>query len=65
MPGPGELGTMRRPETIEKLYLDFDGFFASVMQQAMGSETFGRLCQHPPDYALSSNRWVQNHLETG
>lgn len=26
---------MRRPETIEKLYLDFDGFFASVMQQAM------------------------------
>jgi DNA polymerase-4 len=26
---------MRRPETIEKLYLDFDGFFASVMQQAI------------------------------
>jgi DNA polymerase IV len=26
---------MRRAETIEKLYLDFDGFFASVMQQAM------------------------------
>ena len=26
---------MRRPETIETLYLDFDGFFASVMQQAM------------------------------
>ncbi len=26
---------MRLPETIEKLYLDFDGFFASVMQQAM------------------------------
>lgn len=26
---------MRRPETIERLYLDFDGFFASVMQQAM------------------------------
>lgn len=26
---------MRRPTTIEKLYLDFDGFFASVMQQAM------------------------------
>lgn len=26
---------MRRPATIEKLYLDFDGFFASVMQQAM------------------------------
>jgi DNA polymerase-4 len=26
---------VRRPETIEKLYLDFDGFFASVMQQAM------------------------------
>jgi DNA polymerase-4 len=26
---------MRKPDTIEKLYLDFDGFFASVMQQAM------------------------------
>ena len=26
---------MRKPLTIEKLYLDFDGFFASVMQQAM------------------------------
>ena len=26
---------MRRPDTIETLYLDFDGFFASVMQQAM------------------------------
>lgn len=26
---------MRRAETIERLYLDFDGFFASVMQQAM------------------------------
>lgn len=25
---------MRQPETIECLYLDFDGFFASVMQQA-------------------------------
>jgi DNA polymerase-4 len=25
---------MRQPETIERLYLDFDGFFASVMQQA-------------------------------
>ncbi|MEM9573867.1 MAG: type VI secretion protein ImpB, partial [Pseudomonadota bacterium] len=25
---------MRRPDTIECLYLDFDGFFASVMQQA-------------------------------
>lgn len=25
---------MRKPDTIEKLYLDFDGFFASVMQQA-------------------------------
>jgi len=24
---------MRKPETIEYLYLDFDGFFASVMQQ--------------------------------
>ena len=24
---------MRKPNTIEKLYLDFDGFFASVMQQ--------------------------------
>ena len=28
---------MRKPETIEKLYLDFDGFFASVMQQAIPS----------------------------
>ncbi|MGE3622951.1 MAG: type VI secretion protein ImpB [Bdellovibrionales bacterium] len=26
---------MRQAETIERLYLDFDGFFASVMQQAM------------------------------
>ena len=26
---------MRKPQTIERLYLDFDGFFASVMQQAM------------------------------
>lgn len=26
---------MRKPDTIETLYLDFDGFFASVMQQAM------------------------------
>jgi DNA polymerase-4 len=26
---------MRQATTIEKLYLDFDGFFASVMQQAM------------------------------
>jgi len=26
---------MRKPTTIEKLYLDFDGFFASVMQQVM------------------------------
>ena len=26
---------MRKPETLESLYLDFDGFFASVMQQAM------------------------------
>jgi len=26
---------VRKPETIESLYLDFDGFFASVMQQAM------------------------------
>ena len=25
---------MRRPETIERVYLDFDGFFASVEQQA-------------------------------
>ena len=24
---------MRKPETIERLYLDFDGFFASVEQQ--------------------------------
>src|SRR3984957_7016505 len=28
---------MRKAETIEKLYLDFGGFFASVMQQAMPS----------------------------
>src|ERR1700676_3946360 len=28
---------MRKAETIEKLYLDFDGFFASVMQQAVPS----------------------------
>jgi DNA polymerase-4 len=28
---------MRKATTIEKLYLDFDGFFASVMQQAMPS----------------------------
>ena len=26
--------TMRKPKTIERLYLDFDGFFASVEQQA-------------------------------
>ena len=26
---------MRKPDTLETLYLDFDGFFASVMQQAM------------------------------
>ncbi len=26
---------MRQAATIEKLYVDFDGFFASVMQQAM------------------------------
>ena len=26
---------MHKPETIEKLYLDFDGFFAGMMQQAM------------------------------
>ena len=25
---------MRKPDTIEWLYLDFDGFFASVEQQA-------------------------------
>jgi DNA polymerase IV len=25
---------MRRPTQIERLYLDFDGFFASVEQQA-------------------------------
>lgn len=25
---------MRKPETIERLYLDFDGFFAGVEQQA-------------------------------
>lgn len=28
-----ELTPMRKPETIERLYLDFDGFFASVEQQ--------------------------------
>ena len=28
---------MRKPETLECLYLDFDGFFASVMQQAIPS----------------------------
>ncbi|WDI30552.1 type VI secretion protein ImpB [Hyphococcus flavus] len=33
---------MRKPETIERLYLDFDGFFASVMQQA-----FPALRGHP------------------
>ena len=26
---------MRKPDTIEKLYLDFHGYFASVMLQAM------------------------------
>ena len=26
---------MRKPDTLECLYLDFDGFFASVMQQAI------------------------------
>lgn len=34
---PYQKPTMRKPTTIEKLYLDFDGFFASVMQQAMPS----------------------------
>ena len=33
---------MRYPTTIEKLYLDFDGFFASVMQQA-----YPKLRGHP------------------
>ena len=28
---------VRKPETIECLYLDFDGFFASVEQQARPS----------------------------
>jgi len=28
---------MRKPQNIERLYLDFDGFFASVMQQAYPS----------------------------
>src|SRR5581483_1882073 len=32
---PGDFGAMRKAETIERMYLDFDGFFASVMQQAM------------------------------
>ena len=27
-------GNVRRPTQIERLYLDFDGFFASVEQQA-------------------------------
>ena len=27
---------MRKPETIERLYLDFDGFFASVEQATLG-----------------------------
>ena len=28
---------MRKPQAVERLYLDFDGFFASVMQQAYPS----------------------------
>ena len=32
---------MRKAETIEKLYLDFDRFFASVMQQAMPEDRNG------------------------
>lgn len=31
---PRETIALRKPETIERLYLDFDGFFASVEQQA-------------------------------
>ena len=31
---PQETNALRKPETIERLYLDFDGFFASVEQQA-------------------------------
>lgn len=30
---PRESFALRKPETIERLYLDFDGFFASVEQQ--------------------------------
>src|SRR6185312_13080958 len=32
---PRRYADMRQAQTIERLYLDFDGFFASVMQQAM------------------------------
>ena len=35
-PGKGA-AARRKPETIERLYLDFDGFFASVVQQAITS----------------------------
>lgn len=31
---PRESFALRKPETIERMYLDFDGFFASVEQQA-------------------------------
>lgn len=31
---PRESFVLRKPETIERLYLDFDGFFASVERQA-------------------------------
>jgi len=31
---PRENCVLRKPETIERMYLDFDGFFASVEQQA-------------------------------
>jgi DNA polymerase-4 len=35
MPSRWGRATMRKAETIERMYLDFDGFFASVMQQEM------------------------------
>ena len=31
---PRENCVLRKPETIERMYLDFDGFFVSVEQQA-------------------------------
>jgi len=48
---------MRKPETVEVLYLDFDGFFASVMQQVM-PELRGRpvgVIPFPTDAANSTS----------